>query len=106
MRLRAAEFREVVKDGAFYGQPHSEPVEEGETDARLGIFRGRWVHTNADVKAVLSTAMKTDPSPAVRKKASWLVPGGLFISAPLRRSAELPGGSTRQLEVCLRFTRQ
>ena len=37
---------------------------------------GRWVHTNATVKAVLLTAMGTDPSPAVRKKASWLVPGG------------------------------
>ena len=37
---------------------------------------GRWVHSNVDVKAVLWTAMKTDPSPAVRKKASWLVPGG------------------------------
>jgi len=87
MRLRAAKLREVVEDGAFYGQPHSEPVEEGETDARLGIFRGRWVHTNADVKAVLSTAMKTDPSPAVRKKATWLVPGGAIYqrTAPKKR---------------------
>ena len=30
-KLRAAKFREVVEDGAVYGQPHSEPVEEGET---------------------------------------------------------------------------
>jgi len=36
-KLRAAKFREVVEDGAFYGQPHSEPVEHGETDARLGV---------------------------------------------------------------------
>src|SRR5246127_405844 len=36
-KLRAAKFCEVVEDGAFYGQPHSEPVEEGETDAKLGI---------------------------------------------------------------------
>ena len=35
--LRAAKFREVVEDGAFYGQPHSEPVEQGETDAKLGV---------------------------------------------------------------------
>src|SRR2546430_6252027 len=35
-KLRAAKFREVVEDGAFYGQPHSEPVEQGETDTRLG----------------------------------------------------------------------
>src|SRR5215469_13042838 len=36
-KLRAAKFREVVEDGAFYGQPHSEPVEQGETDTRLGV---------------------------------------------------------------------
>jgi alkylation response protein AidB-like acyl-CoA dehydrogenase len=35
--LRAAKYREVVEDGAFYGQPHSEPVEQGETDANLGV---------------------------------------------------------------------
>jgi hypothetical protein len=48
---------------------------------------GRWVHTNADVKAVLWTAMKTDSSPAVRKKASWLVPGGAIYqrTAPKKR---------------------
>ena len=28
-KLRAARFREVIEDGAFYGQPHSEPVEQG-----------------------------------------------------------------------------
>jgi alkylation response protein AidB-like acyl-CoA dehydrogenase len=36
-KLRAAKYRAVVADGAFYGQPHSEPVEEGETDTRLGV---------------------------------------------------------------------
>src|SRR5512137_2426603 len=36
-KLRAAKFREVVEGGAFYGQPHSEPVEQGETDTRLGV---------------------------------------------------------------------
>jgi alkylation response protein AidB-like acyl-CoA dehydrogenase len=36
-KLRAAKFREVVQEGAFYGQPHSEPVEQGETDAKLGV---------------------------------------------------------------------
>ncbi len=34
-KLRAAKFREVIEDGAFYGQPHSEPVEQGETDTAL-----------------------------------------------------------------------
>ncbi|HEX5528167.1 MAG TPA: acyl-CoA dehydrogenase family protein [Methylomirabilota bacterium] len=36
-KLRAAKFREVVEDGAFYGQPHSEPVEQGETDRALRV---------------------------------------------------------------------
>jgi alkylation response protein AidB-like acyl-CoA dehydrogenase len=36
-KLRAIKFREVVEEGAFYGQPHSEPVEQGETDTKLGV---------------------------------------------------------------------
>jgi alkylation response protein AidB-like acyl-CoA dehydrogenase len=36
-KLRSAKFREVVEEGAFYGQPHSEPVEQGETDTNLGV---------------------------------------------------------------------
>jgi alkylation response protein AidB-like acyl-CoA dehydrogenase len=35
--LRAAKFREVVEQGSFYGQPHSEPVEQGETDTTLAV---------------------------------------------------------------------
>ena len=34
-KLRAAKFREVIDAGVFYGQPHSEPVEQGETDTAL-----------------------------------------------------------------------
>ena len=36
-KLRVAKFREVLEHGAFYGQPHSEPVEQGETDTRLSM---------------------------------------------------------------------
>src|SRR5215471_4183768 len=36
-KLRAVKFREVMEEGAFYGQPHSEPVEQGETDTKLGV---------------------------------------------------------------------
>jgi alkylation response protein AidB-like acyl-CoA dehydrogenase len=36
-KLRAAKFREVLEQGAFYGQPHSEPVEHGETDTKLSM---------------------------------------------------------------------
>ena len=34
-KLRDAKFREVIEAGVFYGQPHSEPVEQGETDTAL-----------------------------------------------------------------------
>ena len=36
-KLRAAKFREVVERGVFYGQPHSEPAEHGETDTKLSM---------------------------------------------------------------------
>ncbi len=36
-KLRAAKFREVVEHGVFYGQPHSEPVEHGQTDTALSV---------------------------------------------------------------------
>src|SRR6476660_10001191 len=36
-QLRAVKFREVVENGAFYGQPHSEPVEQGQTDTQLSV---------------------------------------------------------------------
>ena len=36
-KLRTAKFREVVEQGVFYGQPHSEPVEHGQTDTALSV---------------------------------------------------------------------
>ena len=36
-KLRAAKYREVIEQGVFYGQPHSEPVEHGETDTKLSM---------------------------------------------------------------------
>jgi alkylation response protein AidB-like acyl-CoA dehydrogenase len=36
-KLRARKYREVVEDGAFYGQPHSERVEQGQTDTALSM---------------------------------------------------------------------
>src|SRR6266850_5165108 len=36
-KLRAAKFHEVLEQGAFYGQPHSEPVEQGQTDTSLSV---------------------------------------------------------------------
>src|SRR5437667_4204498 len=36
-KLRAQKFREVLERGVFYGQPHSEPVEHGQTDTALTV---------------------------------------------------------------------
>src|SRR5438067_2758340 len=36
-KLRAQKFREVVDRGVFYGQPHREPVEHGQTDTALTV---------------------------------------------------------------------
>ena len=65
----------------------------GDPDPRvrahaIGLVGG-WVHTNIDIESLLSNAMKSDPSPAVRKKASWLVPGGTIYrrTAPKARKA-------------------
>src|SRR6202040_34922 len=48
-KLRAAKFREVVEN-AFYGQPHSEPVEQGETDTKLGVGGRRFGTTARKVE--------------------------------------------------------
>jgi alkylation response protein AidB-like acyl-CoA dehydrogenase len=49
-QLRAVKFREVVEEGAFYGQPHSEPVEQGETDTKLGVGGRRFGTTAQKVE--------------------------------------------------------
>lgn len=46
-RLRAEKFHEVVAHGVFYGQPHSEPVELGETDTAFSVG-GRRFGTRAE----------------------------------------------------------
>ncbi len=45
--LRAEKFREVAEQGVFYGQPHSEPVELGETDKAFAVG-GRRFGTRAE----------------------------------------------------------
>jgi HEAT repeats len=37
---------------------------------------GRWVHDHDEASDALNSAKAADPSPAVRKKASWYAPGG------------------------------
>ena len=45
--LRRENYREVLEDGVFYGQPHSEPVEKGETDTSFSVG-GRRFGTTAE----------------------------------------------------------
>ena len=49
-KLRAAKYREVIEQGAFYGQPHSEPVEQGQTDTRLSMGGRRFGTTAKKVE--------------------------------------------------------
>jgi alkylation response protein AidB-like acyl-CoA dehydrogenase len=49
-KLRAAKFCEVVERGAFYGQPHSEPVEHGQTDTALAVGGRRFGTTARKVE--------------------------------------------------------
>jgi HEAT repeat protein len=44
--------------------------------ARAAELAGAWVHTHPAAAAALVSAATGDPSPAVRKKASWYAPGG------------------------------
>jgi alkylation response protein AidB-like acyl-CoA dehydrogenase len=45
-RLREQKYREVIEQGVYYGQPHSEPVEQGQTDTQL-TMGGRRFGTSA-----------------------------------------------------------
>jgi alkylation response protein AidB-like acyl-CoA dehydrogenase len=45
-RLREHKYREVIEQGVYYGQPHSEPVEQGQTDTAL-TMGGRRFGTTA-----------------------------------------------------------
>jgi alkylation response protein AidB-like acyl-CoA dehydrogenase len=49
-KLRAVKYREVVEQGVFYGQPHSEPVEQGETDTTLTVGGRRFGTTARKVE--------------------------------------------------------
>jgi alkylation response protein AidB-like acyl-CoA dehydrogenase len=48
--LRRRRFREVVERGVFYGQPHSEPVEQGQTDTALAVGGRRFGTTARKVE--------------------------------------------------------
>jgi len=47
---------------------------------------GVWAHTCQEAADALRAAAATDPSPAVRKKASWFAPGGAIFHRTSHRS--------------------
>jgi len=51
-------------------------------------FVGRWVHTSPAAEVALLRAMRSDSSPAVRKKAGWLVPGGAIYRKTAPKAQE------------------
>lgn len=60
--------------------PRAIAVMLDDPDAQVRAYAidlvGRWVHTHAEAEAALVHTRDHDPSPAVRKKASWYAPGG------------------------------
>jgi alkylation response protein AidB-like acyl-CoA dehydrogenase len=81
-RLRAAKFREVVEDGVYYGQPHSEPVEQGETDASLAVGGRRFG----------TTAQKVDGGYVVNGRKFFVSLGGCapYYATPAIRLGDEP----------------
>lgn len=51
---------------------------------------GAWVHTDPTAADALALACDSDPSPAVRKKASWFAPGGPIYLRTQPRRARVP----------------
>jgi alkylation response protein AidB-like acyl-CoA dehydrogenase len=81
-QLRAAKFREVVEEGAFYGQPHSEPVEQGETDTGLSVGGRRFG----------TTAQKVDGGYVVNGRKFFVSLAGCapYYATPAIRLGEEP----------------
>lgn len=79
---RAAKFREVVEQGAFYGQPHSEPVEQGETDSKLDVGGRRFG----------TTARKVDGGYIVNGRKFFVSLGGCapYYATPAIRIGDEP----------------
>jgi alkylation response protein AidB-like acyl-CoA dehydrogenase len=80
--LRAARFREVVEEGAYYGQPHSEPVEQGETDTALSVGGRRFG----------TTARKVDGGYLVSGRKFFVSLGGCapYYATPAIRLGDEP----------------
>jgi alkylation response protein AidB-like acyl-CoA dehydrogenase len=81
-RLRAQKYAEVLERGAFYGQPHSEPIEQGQTDTALSMGGRRFG----------TTARKVDGGYVVtgRKFFVSLAGSAPFFATPAIRLGDEP----------------
>lgn len=80
--LRTAKYRQVIEDGAYYGQPHSEPVEHGETDTALNVGGRRFG----------TTARKVDGGYLVSGRKFFVSLGGAapYYATPAIRLGDEP----------------
>ena len=53
---------------------------------------GRWVHTNPAAEAALLRARTGDSSPAVRKRAGWILPGGTIYQKTVPKARKRTRG--------------
>lgn len=66
--------------------------EDGDPHVRAMAIEvvGQYVHTNPIAAHALVEANLTDPSPSVRKKAGWYIPGGPIHTRTAPRAARKP----------------
>jgi alkylation response protein AidB-like acyl-CoA dehydrogenase len=92
-RLRTRKFAEVVDGGAFYGQPHSEPVEQGQTDTALSMggrrfgttarkVDGGYVVTGRKFFVSLAGAAPYFATPAIRLGDEPWIERTLYLQVP------------------------
>jgi HEAT repeat protein len=71
---------DAARPAAIAVLPKAVEVLTTDADAHVRAYAvelvGRYVHTHAAAEQAIVAAAKTDPSPAVRKKARWYAPGG------------------------------
>jgi hypothetical protein len=92
-QLRARKFAEVVEQGAFYGQPHSEPIEQGQTDTALSMggrrfgttarkVDGGYVVTGRKFFVSLAGAAPYFATPAIRLGDEPWIERTLYLQVP------------------------
>src|SRR5918996_1719252 len=92
-KLRSRKFREVVEHGVFYGQPHSEPVEHGQTDTALAVggrrfgttarkAEGGYVVTGRKFFVSLAGAAPYFATPAIRVGDEPWIERTLYLQIP------------------------